>query len=101
MNRIIFFIILTFAAFAKADDATPGAKLVIGQSVELSGQATGRENMQGALAYFAWLNRQGGVHGRQLELKTYDDQRDPKKTKNNTEKLLHEDNAIALFGYRS
>jgi branched-chain amino acid transport system substrate-binding protein len=76
-------------------------KLIVGQSVELSGQATGRENMLGAQAYFRWLNSHGGVHGRQIELKTYDDQRDTKKTVDNTEKLLHEDGAIALFGYRS
>ena len=57
--------------------------------------------MQGALAYFGWLNAQGGVHGRQIELKTYDDQRDVTKTRQNTEKLLNQDHAIALFGYRS
>ncbi len=101
MDRLLFFIILTFAVFAKAQDGTAGDKLVIGQSVELSGQATGKENMEGALAYFAWLNSQGGIHGRQIELKTYDDKRDIAQTRKNTEKLLNQDNAIALFGYRS
>ena len=101
MDRIFFFIILTFAAFAKAQDRAPSDKLVVGQSVELSGQATGSENRQGALAYFGWLNSQGGVHGRQIELKSYDDKRDPTLTRKNTEKLLQEDHAIALFGYRS
>jgi branched-chain amino acid transport system substrate-binding protein len=96
MNRIVFFIILTFSVFAKAQEP-----LVIGQSVELSGEAPGKENMAGALAYFAWLNGQGGVHGRQIRLKTYDDARNPAKARDNTEKLIHEDNAIALFGYRS
>ncbi|MFT5590208.1 MAG: branched-chain amino acid transport system substrate-binding protein [Bradyrhizobium sp.] len=99
MRSLVFLIILLFAVFAKAE--TSGEKIVIGQSIELSGQATGKENMQGAQAYFAWVNSQGGVHGRQLELKTYDDQRDPKKTRFNTGKLLRDDQAIALFGYRS
>ena len=85
MKGIIFFIILTFALFAKAQE-----RIVIGQSVELSGEATGKENMQGALAYFSWLNSQGGIHGRQVELKTYDDGRSPARTLQNTEKLIHE-----------
>ncbi|HWW07733.1 ABC transporter substrate-binding protein [Collimonas sp.] len=88
--------LLAFTAIANAQE-----KIVIGQSVELSGEATGKENMEGALAYFAWVNAQGGVYGRKIELKSYDDKRKPETTKLNTEKLLKEDNALALFGYRS
>lgn len=87
---------LASAAVANAQE-----KIVIGQSVELSGEATGKENMEGALAYFAWVNAQGGVYGRKIELKSYDDKRKPETTRLNTEKLLKEDNALALFGYRS
>ncbi|WP_442782917.1 ABC transporter substrate-binding protein [Collimonas fungivorans] len=92
-----------FALFFLAAMAAAGAqeKIVIGQSVELSGEATGKENMEGALAYFGWVNAQGGVHGRTIELKSYDDQRKPETTRLNTEKLLKQDNALALFGYRS
>jgi branched-chain amino acid transport system substrate-binding protein len=77
-------------------------KIVVGQSVELSGQATGKEGMQGAQLFFNWINsNQGGVNGRKIELITYDDQRDPQKTKENTLKLIKEDRAVALLGYRS
>lgn len=101
MDRFALPIILIFFLFAKVPVALAQDRIVVGQSVELSGQATGKENTQGALAYFTWLNLQGGIHGRHIELKTYDDKRDPALTRLNTEKLLNEDGAIALFGYRS
>jgi branched-chain amino acid transport system substrate-binding protein len=84
-----------------ANETVDPEKIVIGQSVELSGEATGKENMEGALAYFNWINARGGVYGRRIELKTYDDKRNPEDTKKNTEKLINEDHAFALFGYRS
>jgi branched-chain amino acid transport system substrate-binding protein len=96
MKSIVFFLIFAFSMLATAQE-----KIVIGQSVKLSGEATGRENMEGALAYFDRVNSQGGVHGRRIELKTYDDKRKPELTKQNTERLVKEDNALALFGYRS
>ncbi|HYD59649.1 MAG TPA: ABC transporter substrate-binding protein [Noviherbaspirillum sp.] len=101
MHRPALPIILIFFLFAKAPFSLAQGRIVVGQSVELSGQATGKENMQGALAYFAWLNSQGGIHGRHVELRTYDDRRDPVQTLANTERLLNEDGAVALFGYRS
>ena len=81
--------------------ASAEGKIVIGQSVELSGQATGKENREGAQLYFDWLNKQGGVNGKTVELISYDDKRDPALTKANTLKLINEDHAVALFGYRS
>ncbi|MFZ6750633.1 ABC transporter substrate-binding protein [Undibacterium sp. Ren11W] len=87
---------LAVPALALAD------KIVVGQSVELSGQATGKEGMLGAQLFFNWINTsQGGVNGRKIELITYDDQRDPQKTKDNTLKLIKDDHAVALLGYRS
>lgn len=93
---LLSFILSSLSAFAATDN-----KIVIGQSVELSGQATGRENMLGAQLYFNRINAQGGIYGRQIELISYDDQRDPLKTKENTLKLINENHALALFGYRS
>jgi branched-chain amino acid transport system substrate-binding protein len=101
MKMFIGILLLASVAFAQAEDKPGQEKIVIGQSVELSGEATGKENMEGALAYFDWINAQGGVYGRKIELKSYDDKRKPETTRLNTEKLLKEDNALALFGYRS
>jgi hypothetical protein len=51
-DPLSFFIILTFAVFAKTQDQSVQDKIVIVQSVELSEKAAGKENMEGALAYF-------------------------------------------------
>jgi branched-chain amino acid transport system substrate-binding protein len=104
MKAIKFLLGLILAippAIANAENKPLQDKIIVGQSVELSGEAIAKENMEGALTYFRMVNAQGGVHGRQIELKTYDDKRKPELTRQNTERLLKEDNAIALFGYRS
>ena len=101
MKSILMIILAVFFNLAQASDKPSSEKIVIGQSVELSGEATGKENMEGALVYFKWVNSHGGVYGRQIELKTYDDKRKPDITRANTEKLIKEDHALALFGYRS
>ena len=45
-------------------------ELVLGQSAAFSGPSgmLGSEYRAGALAYFAEVNRQGGVHGKRLKL---------------------------------
>lgn len=75
--------------------------ILLGQSAEFSGQGVAKENTDGANAYFEYLNKRGGVNGRKIELKSYDDARDNKRTVANTEKLINEDKVFALFGYRS
>ncbi|MFZ6765698.1 ABC transporter substrate-binding protein [Undibacterium sp. Di26W] len=102
MKYLFIFTFFTLINLAQASEKKVAPeKILIGQSIELSGEATGKENREGALAYFNWINSQGGVYGRQIELRTYDDKRKPEITKMNTEKLIKEDHALALFGYRS
>ena len=71
------------------------------RGIFFSGQAVAKENTDGAHAYFECVNKRGGVNGRKIELKSYDDARDNKKTIENTERLINEDKVFALFGYRS
>jgi branched-chain amino acid transport system substrate-binding protein len=75
--------------------------LVLGQSAALSGPSgqIGQDYREGALAWFAELNRRGGIHGRQIRLVSLDDRYEPELTLRNTERLLSEDGAFALFGY--
>lgn len=75
--------------------------IVLGQSGELTGLAVAAEGLQGAKAYFDSVNNHGGIFGRKIELKAYDDGRDIKRVVQNTERLISEDHAFALFGYRS
>ena len=86
---------------SNAQEGVSVGKIVIGQSAALSGpaQALGNEMRAGALAYFKEVNAKGGVNGRQIELKSYDDGYEPDRTVANTKKLLQEDQVLALFGY--
>jgi ABC-type branched-subunit amino acid transport system substrate-binding protein len=59
----------------------------------------GSELHRGAQACFAEVNRQGGVHGRKIVLKAYDDGYNPAPAILNTRRLVHQDGAFLLFGY--
>ena len=93
--------LLSGAACAAAQEAATAAPIVFGQSGEFSGQGVAKENTDGAQAYFAMVNRNGGVFGRKVELKSLDDSRDKKRVVQNTERLITQDKVFALFGYRS
>ncbi len=77
------------------------AELVLGQSAAFSGPSAmlGKEYREGALAYFAEVNRQGGIHGRRLKLLSLDDRYEPPLTLRNTRQLIERDKVFALFGY--
>ena len=74
--------------------------ILFGQSAAFSGPA--RElgiNMRlGIQAAFAEVNRQGGVHGRQLELASLDDTYEPEDAAKNTRALIQEHDVFALIG---
>jgi branched-chain amino acid transport system substrate-binding protein len=88
------------SASAMSQDGVSRTAILLGQSGD-SSQGAGRENIAGANAYFALVNRQGGVLGRKIELKSYDDARDTKRVIENTERLVTEDKVFALMGYRA
>lgn len=90
------------ATAAAADDA-PGVRddrIVFGQSAALTGPAAdlGISMRLGILAAFAEANRAGGVHGRRLELISYDDSYEPEAAIANTRRLIEEDRVFALIG---
>ena len=81
--------------------ASSDSKILLGTSAAFSGSSRGLgiELYRGAQAYFTHVNQQGGVHGRQIALKLYDDGYQPVPSVQNTMKLLLEDHVFALFGY--
>ena len=90
---------------ASAQDAaaTPGVsadRILFGQSAALSGPAAalGQGMRLGIAAAFAEINRQGGIHGRQLELISLDDGYEPEAALVNTRQLLQDENVFALIG---
>lgn len=80
-------------------DQTSGP-IVFGQSAAFSGPASalGLGMREGILAAFDEANRAGGVHGRSLELISYDDGYEPETSVDNTVRLIESDNVFALIG---
>lgn len=85
--------------------AEPGilpSEIIIGQSAAFTGTPAEevKQATTGAQLYFDQVNKKGGVSGRKIRLESLDDGFDPKRTVENTTKLLNEKNAFALFLYR-
>ncbi|HZU37406.1 MAG TPA: ABC transporter substrate-binding protein [Gemmataceae bacterium] len=78
-----------------------GEDIVIGMSAAFRGpsRGLGTELYRGAMAYFSSVNAAGGVHGRRIVIKAYDDGYDPNRAVDNTMRLLDEDKVFLLFGY--
>jgi len=92
---------LALAQESLASEGVSDSQIVLGTSAAFSGPSRGLgiELYRGAQAYFAHINGQGGVRGREVVLKLYDDGYQPVPSVQNTMKLLLEDKVFALFGY--
>lgn len=104
-NRTASIAALLFAgtAFtASAEDGVTDSTILIGQTVALTGQIAGsvKEMNGGANAYIAAVNRQGGVHGRRIEVRTLNDKFDPAISAVNAETLIKKDHVFAMFQNR-
>ncbi len=89
---------------AAVEQGAPGVSdqlITLGSSLALTGHASylGTQTLRGALCYLREVNEQGGVHGRQIKLVSYDDSYDPTRCLSNTQKLIVEDQVFSLFGY--
>src|SRR5712671_5856379 len=75
--------------------------ILLGQSAAFSGPAAqlGIQMNIGTKAYFDYVNSQGGVHGRKIELKTRDDKYEANLCVEATKKLIGEDKVFALVSY--
>ena len=75
--------------------------IVLGVSAAFSGpsRGLGTELYRGAGAYFAHLNDNGGINGRRIALRMYDDGYQPDPCVQNTMQLMLEDQVFLLFGY--
>ncbi|HSA79509.1 MAG TPA: ABC transporter substrate-binding protein [Geminicoccaceae bacterium] len=83
--------------------AEPGVfddRIVFGESAAFEGPASalGLGMREGILAAFNEANAAGGVHGRKLELISYDDGYEPDKAIANTNRLINDDKVFALIG---
>ncbi|HEY7397545.1 MAG TPA: ABC transporter substrate-binding protein [Gaiellaceae bacterium] len=93
--------LLVSAAFA-ASSATPGVTkttITIGGTFPLTGPAALYSVIPKAEnAYFQYVNAHGGVNGRKIVFKYYDDQYNPANTVPLTKKLVQQDHVFAVYG---
>eukprot|EP00808_Paulinella_micropora_P023142 g62502.t1 len=83
------------------DDAVQKFPIVFGQSAAFSGASheLGVDMRAGIMAAFEAVNRRGGIQGRLLQLRSYDDGYEPALAINNTQRLLEQNQVFALLGY--
>jgi branched-chain amino acid transport system substrate-binding protein len=94
-NLIVLSLLLFIPAGLFAED------IIIGMSAVFTGpsESLGIELYRGSMAYLEHINRGGGVHGRKVMLKAYDDGYNPATAIANTITLIEKDQAFVLFGY--
>jgi ABC-type branched-subunit amino acid transport system substrate-binding protein len=102
-NSVILTALLTWSAALLAPAASAQPTILIGQSAALTGSQAGfgKDIRDGGLAFFEQVNRQGGIHGRRVELITLDDAGVEAKAKENALRLINEHKVVALFGFIS
>src|SRR6516225_11234503 len=85
----------------KTDGNASQSEIRLGMSADFSASARALsiELYRGAMAYLLPLNNAGGVNGRRVVIKPYDDQYEPDLAIRNTLKLMDEDDVFALFSY--
>ena len=78
------------------------ADIVVGMSALFSGPSAslGIEAYRGSMAYLEHINSRGGVHGRKVVLKAYDNGYNPARAIENTIEFIEKDQAFVLFGYQ-
>jgi len=100
MKRLVAatFCLAGLAAHAQAPGVT-NERILIGQTAGFTGTQAGAvtENTAGAKLYIEWVNKNGGVNGRKIELVSLDDVFDPKKAGANAKVLIEEKKVFALF----
>jgi ABC-type branched-subunit amino acid transport system substrate-binding protein len=75
--------------------------IVIGMSAAFTGpsESLGIELYRGVMTYLEHINRQGGIYGKRIVIKAYDDGYNPIPAIENTIKLIENDNVFLLFSY--
>jgi branched-chain amino acid transport system substrate-binding protein len=91
---------LVWILAARADPGVFDDRIVFGQSAALKGPAAalGLGMRDGIVAAFQESNATGGVHGRKLDLISYNDGYEPEMAIANTKRLIGEDKVFALIG---
>lgn len=96
----VFLVSLLFYAFTNPGSAETKEPIVLGAAVSLTGNLA-RSGLDQKMGYELWVdqtNAQGGLLGRKVELKIYDDRSDPMTGARLYEKLVTSDKVDLLIG---
>jgi branched-chain amino acid transport system substrate-binding protein len=94
-------VVLTATASAQpaGEPGVTASSILLGGTVPLTGEAAAFGSVApGAKAYFDYVNASGGVNGRKIEYRYYDDAYNPAQTVQLTRKLVEQDRVFAVFG---
>jgi branched-chain amino acid transport system substrate-binding protein len=99
---VVFVTLFTLGIFggASAEVGVTKDSVLVGCSNSFSGPLafTGTELIKfGTEVYFNHINKKGGINGRKLLLKTYDDSYDPTKAVSNTKRLVLQDKVFCIL----
>ncbi len=100
LRRVLALVLAGLAGLAQAQNGVTDKEVLIGQFAAVSGPAAllGTRMQVGMQAYFASVNAQGGVNGRQIKLVTRDDGYEPEKAAAAVKALINDDKVFALAG---
>ena len=85
-------------ASPSADPGVTATTVLVGGTVPLTGEAAAFGSVgPGAKAYFDYVNAKGGVNGRTVEYRYYDDAYNPAQTVLLTRRLVEADKVFAVF----
>ena len=101
LGALVAFFTCMVANLVLAQEGITANTILLGQSAAMSGAASelGNEMRAGALAYFDFVNANGGVNGRKIVLRSLDDGYEPDRAVANTKQLIGPNGVFALFGY--
>ncbi len=87
----------TGQALTASAPGVTASEIIIGSNGPLTGPAAGYATWnKGMQAYFDYVNANGGVHGRKIVYKYYDDGFDPSRTVGVMQRLVNQDHAFAV-----
>ena len=100
LGRLAASCVFFCTALAGAADGVAPGRILVGQSITLQGGRNdyGVAVLAGVQAYLETVNAAGGVHGRQVALKTLDDDNRPAQAEANARQLVQDDKVFLLFG---
>lgn len=89
----------TTTASPQTDVGITSDTILIGNTNALSGPASAYGTISNAsLAYYTYINNQGGINGRKISYKILDDVYNPANTVTLTKQLVEQDKVFAIFG---